>query len=363
MTLESGDIMAKIINLSDGWRILKDRIANGRNKKYWFENKRTGNTALFKYPTRQENGRILKDYVSEVLSSRVAQLINIQCAKTEFATYNGEIGVLSHNVLEENEILIDGAVLLEREKFKRNSEEKYSTGSVLNSLKMFALKGNKDMANEARRHFNENYSIDMVLASLREFGLEKEFVKTVFFDALIGNNDRNQSNYGIIYNEKEKSYKMCPLYDNGSSLSISKLDEISNHIATLKSNSHLDKEKLSRATDKKISNITQNSPSKIELPGRNNVNHFDIVEFVTKRFPVESERAMRIIERSVTKDRLTEEFSDVNGQILSEEEKKLLIDVLINRKDKLLELYKKIEKVANKELSYKPKETDLCLTF
>jgi|GEM_PF-5813520 len=56
----------------------------------------------------------------------------------------------------------------------------------------------------------------MILHSLQEYNLQKDFLAIPIFDFLIGNTDRHQSNWAIL--QRDKSIKLCPLYDNGSSL-------------------------------------------------------------------------------------------------------------------------------------------------
>lgn len=62
----------------------------------------------------------------------------------------------------------------------------------------------------------EYYSLDMILTALKEFDLQKEFLHILVFDFLIGNTDRHQNNWGVI--QKDKEFRLCPLYDNGSAL-------------------------------------------------------------------------------------------------------------------------------------------------
>lgn len=63
---------------------------------------------------------------------------------------------------------------------------------------------------------DEYYSFEMILNSLKEYNLHKDFLAIPIFDFLIGNTDRHQSNWAVL--QKDQSIKLCPLYDNGSSL-------------------------------------------------------------------------------------------------------------------------------------------------
>ena len=47
--------------------------------------------------------------------------------------------------------------------------------------------------------------------------LKKHFWKMFIIDALINNNDRNESNWGIIINKDTREIRIAPVYDNGAS--------------------------------------------------------------------------------------------------------------------------------------------------
>lgn len=40
----------------------------------------------------------------------------------------------------------------------------------------------------------------------------------LLFDALIGNTDRHQDNWSLVFNVKSQAFHLCPLFDNGTSL-------------------------------------------------------------------------------------------------------------------------------------------------
>ncbi len=44
------------------------------------------------------------------------------------------------------------------------------------------------------------------------------WVDALLFDALIGNNDRHQDNWGFVFDVRSKTLRLCPLFDNGTSL-------------------------------------------------------------------------------------------------------------------------------------------------
>lgn len=101
---------------------------------------------------------------------------------------------MSYNILKEKEELLEGVNLINLKYPNYDPDKLYDTKK------------------------EEYYSLEMILNSLKEFeGLEKEFYKIIFFDFMIGNTDRHQSNWGVI-KEEEKIVGIAPIYDNGSSL-------------------------------------------------------------------------------------------------------------------------------------------------
>lgn len=112
----------------------------------------------------------------------------------EIGVYNNKSGCMSYNILKEKEELLEGVNLINLKYPNYDPDKLYDTKK------------------------EEYYSLEMILNSLKEFeGLENEFYKIIFFDFMIGNTDRHQSNWGVI-KEEEKIVGIAPIYDNGSSL-------------------------------------------------------------------------------------------------------------------------------------------------
>lgn len=142
-----------------------------------------GNKAFFKY---QGNGYLVSESCSEKMCYEIAKVLGYECAKIELAKDSeGTIGVLNYLFIDigSNEH-IDAASYLnihdnERKKF-------YTISNIKNTLDMFD-----------NRLFND-------------------FIKIMVFDALVGEQDRHEENWGI---EKNGNlYRLSPLYDNGDSL-------------------------------------------------------------------------------------------------------------------------------------------------
>lgn len=110
----------------------------------------------------------------------------------ELGKYNSRFGTLSYRINKEDENLIEGIQLI-------NKYYPYYNGEILYDSER-----------------DEYYSLEMILFSLQEYEFQKQFLNIPVFDFLIGNTDRHQSNWAVL--RRDKKFKLCPIYDNGSSL-------------------------------------------------------------------------------------------------------------------------------------------------
>lgn len=161
---------------------------SGRSEKIWLVNPVNGDIGLFKFPKTEHT----TEHLSEKIAADIATLINVECMKVELGKYNSRLGSLSYRINREDENLIEGIQLINKYYPLYNEEILYD------------------------RERDEYYSLEMILHSLKEYGLQKDFLAIPIFDFLIGNTDRHQSNWAIL--QRDKNLKICPLYDNGSSL-------------------------------------------------------------------------------------------------------------------------------------------------
>ncbi len=173
----------------------------GVQEKVWLI--KDGTLYMFKEASKRLNSNkyVLND-ISECVASDVGALIDIDCAKYTLCERNGSKGVVTPNFLNnkaykvKKEELISGSNLLSRADpgFKPRSLENPKTGDL--------------------------YTLSLLLKCVEEYGLIKEILEMVVFDLLIGNHDRNASNWGIIKNLETNKVRFSPLYDNGASLGI-----------------------------------------------------------------------------------------------------------------------------------------------
>lgn len=156
-------------------------IKGSRVKRIVVDSK--GKKAFFKY---EGNGYLVSESCSEKMSYEIAKVLGYDCARIELARdSNGVLGILNYLFIEiSNAEHTDAVAYLN---IRNNERSRY-------------------------------YTISNIKKTLDELdcNLFKGFIKIMIFDALIGEQDRHEENWGIT--RSGENYKISPLYDNGCNL-------------------------------------------------------------------------------------------------------------------------------------------------
>ncbi len=181
-----------------------------RDKIILFE-PNTDNEYFMKFPMKKGDRNYSMETWSEILAFEIGTFLGFNVLRYDFGMNNGRPGCISKNMVHKGdfESLIEGDSILMAYDPTYNPKEKKSYNKYTFSFVMKALKAQK----------LERYS--------------KDFVRILIFDAIIGNSDRHQSNWGFIQRkEKPKSFfkprswfsknnppiEMSPIYDSGCCL-------------------------------------------------------------------------------------------------------------------------------------------------
>lgn len=162
---------------------------SGRSEKIWLMNPETGQIGLFKY----KKDEFTTDHISECMAYQFARLIGIPCAKFELGQYCGRDGSMSYNIVQDGSVVLIEGINFINSIYPYYDPEKFSdekSGYV--------------------------YSLEMIKIALNGIVPFADFLKIPIFDYLIGNSDRHQSNWAILWDGKNN--EISPLYDNSSSL-------------------------------------------------------------------------------------------------------------------------------------------------
>ncbi len=109
-------------------------------------------------------------------------------------------------------------------------EERFVSGGDIMASEIFGFDRKK-----GKQH---NFiSIEKYLSALNRKGCRVidwlgYWCEMLLFDALIGNTDRHQDNWGLLWAQKQPCVRMAPVFDNGTSLGYEILESKMNHFAS-----------------------------------------------------------------------------------------------------------------------------------
>jgi len=176
-------IKYNIKKINRDFKFIQDEliVKGSRRKRLAISNKKE--IAMFKY---ERDDYICSEACSEKLAYEIAKVLGYECAKIDLAIdSDNKIGVL--NYYFSNRLIAPHTDIVAFLNKNKSERKKYYTVS----------------------------NIKVVLDEI-DSNLFKDFIKIMIFDALIGEQDRHEENWGII--ERQGKYYISPLYDNGDSL-------------------------------------------------------------------------------------------------------------------------------------------------
>lgn len=275
---------------------------SGRSEKVWLINSDTNQTGLFKY----KKDATTTDHVSECIAYELATLIGIPCAKFELGTYLSREGSMSYNIVDYSEnVLIEGiyCIYLKHANFDAEKLEDAETG--------------------------ERYSLEMIKEVLEPRGLFDDFFPVLLLDFLIGNTDRHQSNWALIMENKE--LKMCPLYDNSSSLCA--------YVKESKIEQYLGKDLL---LWKSLVDTKSKSLIRIANKDKGQPTHLEVLKFLQKNYYRQTIGTVKKIDSYVTEQSVCA-IVDKYEEVLSTKRKNLIKKFLLSKVQLMKEVYKNEE--------------------
>lgn len=271
------------------FRFIQDEpiVRGSRKKMLAVNNKRE--IAMFKYEREDYD---CSEACSEKLAYEIAKVLGYDCAKIELAVDNdNKIGVLNYYFSDRfNSPHTDIVAYLNKDTKERNSY----------------------------------YTISNIKSVLDDIDTElfKDFIKIMIFDALIGEQDRHEENWGIT--EKQGKNFISPLYDNGDSL----LREFRNIANAQK---YYDGIKDFNAYINRSQTIIYKEDKKFKYK------HFELIKYLYDNFP------QYVIPEINNLKKLTDEIIEIlvnkiPDELLTSEHKKYIIMYLIRRRNILLNI-------------------------
>ena len=189
----------EIVDYSDWLPYEGFSAGSGRSEKQWLQSEE-GEIGLFKYPkSNPETNEVTTEYVSEHLAHRIGDILGLETADVNIGTYNKRIGSMSYLINKSDEAIVEGAVFITKKHPDYDLDQMQET--------------------ESGRY----YCFDHFLEISRHSSVVNRWIQMMLFDFLIGDSDRHQNNWAFLFKYADKRrkdllYRVCPLYDNGSSL-------------------------------------------------------------------------------------------------------------------------------------------------
>ncbi len=179
------------------------------------------------------------------------------------------------------------------------------------------------------------YSFQMIVESMKPILGINTISKILLFDALIGNSDRHHSNWGITETKGFLSVEkgvfpvnamtLSPLYDNGSSLC-----------------SYINESDIETILKDKIryeSIINTKSKSAIGWNNIRPIRHFELIKNLRNEYYDETVKFVINIKKNITEQSIDTILSNFDDNIISGQMKKLLKKFIIDRKNRIIEIY------------------------
>ncbi len=267
--------------------LIVDSFTRGTRRKKIVFDLDSKEVAFFKF----QRSNYSTESCSEKIAYEIAKILGYDCAKIELGQdKTGEIGVLNY-FFKGYEYYKDIVLYLNISGDKTRSEF-YNLNNIINSL----------------------CEIDKKLVD--------GFVKISIFDALIGEQDRHEENWGII--RMNKSIKISPLFDNGDSL--------------LRDFGDVDFAEKYYNGIKQFDNYILNSKTQIYLENKNKrYKHFDLIKELLNIDLKYTKKELKNLKK-LTDDSIKAIVNKVPNELMTKQHKMFVILYLIKRRDILLEI-------------------------
>ncbi len=293
----------RIFQFGDDFQYTKERITlTGKRTKVLVDV--GGSKAILKYPPLNYN---TSEISSEKIAYELAKELGFECARVELAQgEDGTMGILNF-------------LFTAPPKVTHTDAGAYLRTADFNSRSSFYTLSN----------------IKRVLDDI-EGSLFSDFVRIAIFDALIGEQDRHEDNWGIL--NDNGILRISPLYDNGCSLVRDFADE--NKIAEYESGKKRFDDYINRSRT-----LFYKEPETLVEGESGHYKHFELIDRLIEDYPELAKDALFAI-ASLSNESIKDIVVRIPTQLLTEQHKAYIIRYIVTRKQKLIE---KMHKIRNKE--------------
>lgn len=149
--------------------------------------------------------------LSEFIGSHIYEILGIPVHETILGIRNDKVVVACKDFCKHR------GDLMEMKGIKNGANKELA--EMLDQEMHYSSTGDRVNLNELLMHLDYNPIIQKCPDTVSRFW------SMVVIDVLIDNTDRNNGNWGILYNEETKKYSLAPVYDNGNAFANKASDE------------------------------------------------------------------------------------------------------------------------------------------
>ena len=258
--------------------------------------------------------------ITEQLFTDLGKLYGVNIADSKLALASGQLRFLSRYFLREDERLMHGAEI-----YAAYLHDDIEFVEEIENNKLSSDFFTVDFTLKALKHSFPKYHEELFC----------KLLEMLTFDAITGNNDRHFYNWGIVIDvHNVKNPNFAPIYDTARGLfwnyTEDKIRRVTEH---------------QNMIDVQIENYGKKSKPKIGIENRNNLNHFQCIEEIYSRFTSYTKCVTKVIHSALQADE-RELIDDKFRLLLSEPRRKLILDCLHYREQRLLEIANKYDEAA-----------------
>lgn len=194
----------------DSWYRLKESTKGSREKQWILKpspKQPPDEVEIFLF--KESSKRYPAEFWAEIIASKVGKIVGVQTPETHCAKWGDKYAALIKFFLKME--------WDEKEKRFQQVEVLFEGGDAITGMDpTFDRK-------EGERH--NIFQVERIFSMIEKEQLFKEFLKILIFDALIGNTDRHQDNWGFIGVNETHAVHLAPAFDNSTSLASELVEE------------------------------------------------------------------------------------------------------------------------------------------
>lgn len=251
---------------------------------------------LIKYPRQVEEGVAWED-ITELVAAKIAFILGLESMEVEMVVRNGRQGCLLRNFVDER-----GPVANEE------------GGSLLAIFEDYDLLLKNELEGDELLKYGFNYIERLPYWE----SIKKSFIDMLFFDLLIGNQDRHPFNWMVLFYQ-DNTIQFPPIYDNGASLGFRFEDSVLSDMIK---------------KEPKMNQYTKRTKSKVGIFEKKQVKIKVLINFLFKEYPLESQLSVEKI-KSFNLQNYHDYIESL--EILSKEQRDWLLSIIPFRRRKILQ--------------------------